>query len=60
MGGGGSFMLSKLITLTVVASFMVTIIHMVTTTATQVRAMAEKTMTEPVARAQRIYDETSQ
>ncbi len=53
-------MLSKLITLTVITSFMVTVIHMVTTTAAQVRTMAEKTMTEPLAKAQRIYDETSQ
>jgi len=53
-------MLSKLIVLTVFTTFMVTVIHMVTTAAAQVRIMAYDTITEPLAKAQRIYDETSQ
>ncbi|MCA9313425.1 hypothetical protein KDA08_03870 [Candidatus Saccharibacteria bacterium] len=60
MGGGGYPMLSKLIVLTVFTTFVVTVIYMVTTAAAQVRIMAYDTITEPLAKAQRIYDETSQ
>lgn len=60
MGGGGYLVLSKLIVLTVFTTFMVTVVHMVTTAAAQVHTMAYDIITEPFAKAQRIYNETSQ